>query len=133
MLLADRSGRFTSNVALRAHFGGGAAAEDVRNSISGTISNFMDGGRPIDRGWSVTSNKIGGGTGGTGTFDASAGTFTEGTTAGGDAAGTWSGAFYGDDTLDSNNATPQPGSVAGEFTPAFHYDDVVGAFGARKQ
>ena len=130
-LLDDRSGRFTADVALRAYFGGGAVAPDDQNSIGGTVSNFMDGGRPIDSGWSVTLNKIGGGTGGTGTFDTSAGTFTEGTTAGGDTAGTWSGAFYGDDTA-VNNVTPQPGSVAGEFTAGFHNGSVVGAFGARK-
>ena len=133
MLLDDRTGRFTADVALTANFGGSAVAADDRNSIGGTVSDFMDGGRPIDSGWSVTLNRIGGGTGGSGTFDASAGTFTEGTTAGGGAAGTWSGAFYGDDTVDSNGVTPQPGSVAGEFTAGFHNGSAVGAFGARKQ
>ena len=131
-LLDDRSGRFTADVALRAYFGGGAVAPDDQNSIGGTVSGFMDGGREIDSGWSVTLNKIGGGTGGTGTFDTSGGTFTEGTTAGGGTAGTWSGAFYGDDTA-VDNVTPQPGSVAGEFTAGFHNGSVVGAFGARKQ
>ena len=134
-LLDDRTGRFTADVALTAYFGGGAVAADDQNSIGGTVSNFMDGGRPIDSGWSVTLNRIGGSTGGTGTFDTSAGTFTEGTTAGGaggDTAGTWSGAFYGDDTA-VNNVTPQPGSVAGEFTAGFHNGSAVGAFGARKQ
>ena len=130
-LLDDRSGRFTADVALKAYFGGGAVAPDDADSISGTISNFLDGGQAIDSGWSVTLNKIGGGTGGTGNFN-SDGTFTEGSTAGGGAAGTWSGAFYGDDTSDSNVA-PQPGSVAGEFTAGFHNGAVVGAFGARKQ
>ena len=130
-LLDDRSGRFTADVALRAYFGGGTVTPDNRNSIGGTISNFMDGGQAIDSGWSVTLNKIGGSTGGTGSFN-SDGTFTEGTTAGGGAAGTWSGAFYGDDTADSS-VTPQPGSVAGEFTAGFHNGAVVGAFGARKQ
>ena len=132
-LLDDRTGRFTADVALTAYFGGGAVAADDQNSIGGTVSDFMDGGRPIDSGWSVTLNRIGGGTGGTGTFDAAAGTFTEGTTAGGDAAGTWSGAFYGDATVGGNGVTPQPGSVAGEFTAGFHNGSVVGAFGATKQ
>ena len=131
-LADDRTGRFTADVALTAHFGGGAVAEDDRNSIGGTISNFMDGGRPIDSGWSVRLNKIGGGTGGTGTLDTSAATFSGGTTAGGGAAGTWSGAFYGDATA-VDSVTPQPSGVAGEFTAGFHNGDVVGAFGARKQ
>ena len=132
-LLDDRSGRFTADVALKAYFGGGAVASDDEDSISGTISNFMDDGQAIDSGWSVRLNKIGDGTGGTGSFNTSAGTFSGGTTAGGGAAGTWSGAFYGDDTADSNDMIPQPSSAAGEFTAGFHNGDVVGAFGARKQ
>ena len=133
-LLDDRSGRFTADVALTAYFSGGAIAPDDENSIGGTISNFMDDGQPIDSGWSVTLNKIGGGAGGggTGTFSTSDGTFTAGTTAGGGAAGTWSGAFYGD-TTQVDGVTPQPGSVAGEFTAGFHNGAVIGAFGARKQ
>ena len=131
-LLDDRSGRFTADVALKAYFGDSAVALDDQNSISGTISNFMDGEQQIDTGWSVTLNKIGGGPGGGGTGTFSAGTFSGGTTAGGGAAGTWSGAFYGDDTA-VNSVTPQPGSVAGEFTAGFHNGAVVGAFGAIKQ
>ena len=130
-LLDDRSGRFTADVALTAYFGGEDIAASLQNSISGTISNFMDGGQTIDGSWSVGLNKIGGSTGGTGTFDTSAGTFTGGTTAGGGAAGTWSGRFYGDDEA-VNDVTPQPGSVAGEFTAGFRNGAVVGAFGARK-
>ena len=132
-LLDDRAGRFTADVALTAYFGGGAVAADDRNSIGGTVSDFMDGGRAIDSGWSVRLNRIGGGSGGSGTFDAAAGTFTEGATAGGGTAGTWSGAFYGDDTAEGNDVPPQPGSVAGEFTAGFHNGSAVGAFGARKQ
>ena len=128
-LLDDRTGRFTADVALTAYFGGGTIAPDDQNSIGGTISSFMEDGRAIDSGWSVTLNRIGG-SGGAGAFDASAGTFTAGTTAGGGAAGTWSGAFYGDATVDGNGVTPQPGSVAGEFTAGFHNGGVVGA---RKQ
>ena len=133
-LLDDRAGRFTADVALKAYFGGGAVAADDQYSVGGTISSFMDGGQPIDSGWSVRLNKIGGGTGGggAGTFDTAAATFTEGTTAGGGAAGTWSGAFYGDDT-EVDSVTPQPSSVAGEFTAGFHNGGVAGAFGARKQ
>ena len=128
-LLDDRSGRFTADVALRAYFGGDDIAASNQNSIGGTISSFMDGGRPIDSGWSVTLNRIGGASG-SGSF--SGGEFTEGTTTGGGAAGTWSGAFFGDDTA-VDGVTPQPGSVAGKFTAGFHNGDVVGAFGARKQ
>ena len=130
-LLDDRSGRFTADVALKAYFGGGAVAQDNQNSISGTITNFMDGGQQIDSGWSVTLNKIQSG-GNDQTWNDSDGTFSGGTTAGGGAAGTWSGAFYGDHAQ-VNHATPQPSSVAGEFTAGFHNGAVVGAFGATKQ
>ncbi len=129
-LLDDRTGRFTADVALRAYFGGGAVAPDDRNSIGGTISGFMDGGQSIDSGWSVTLNRIQSGTSGQ-TWDNN-GAFSGGTTAGGGAAGTWSGAFYGDDTA-VNNVTPQPSAVAGEFTAGFHNGEVVGAFGAGKR
>ena len=129
-LLDDRSGRFTADAALKAYFGGGAVAPDDEHSIGGTISNFMDGGQSIDRGWTVTLNKIGGGTGGSGDF--SGGAFTGGTAAGGGAAGTWSGRFYGDDDA-QDGVTPQPSAVAGKFTAGFHNGDAVGAFGARKQ
>lgn len=128
-LLDERLGRFTADVALEAYFGGDDVAVSNQNSIGGTISNFMDGGQPIDSGWSVTLNRIGG-AGGSGSF--SGGEFTGGTTAGGSAAGTWSGAFYGDHA-EVGGATPQPSGVAGEFTAGFYNGDVVGAFGASKQ
>ena len=54
----DRTGRFTADVALQAHFSGSAIARDVQNSISGTVSNFMDGGQAVDSGWTVRLNKI---------------------------------------------------------------------------
>lgn len=130
-LLDDRAGRFTADVALRAYFGGSAVAAVDRNSISGTISNFMDGGGAIDSGWSVTLNKIQSGTSGQ-TWDNN-GAFSGGAAAGGGAAGTWSGAFYGDGTPDGNGVTPQPSAVAGEFTAGFHNGEVVGAFGAGKR
>ncbi|MCY4460091.1 MAG: hypothetical protein OXC26_06790 [Albidovulum sp.] len=130
-LLDDRSGRFTADVVLTAYFGGDDIAVSNQNSISGTISGFMDGGQPIDSDWSVTLNKIQSGTSGQ-TWDNN-GAFSGGsTTAGGGTAGTWSGAFYGDATS-VNDVTPQPSAVAGEFTAGFHNGDVVGAFGARKQ
>ena len=112
----DRSGRFTADVALTAYFGGDDIAVSNQNSISGTVSSFMDGGQVIDSGWSVTLNKIQSGGGNNQAWNApDAGAFSGGTTAGGGAAGTWSGRFYGDDT-EVNTVTPQPSSVAGEFT-----------------
>ena len=132
-LLDDRWGRFTADVALQAYFSGGSVAVDNQNSIGGTVSNFMDGGQPIDSGWTVTLNRIQSGTGDQTWNDSNMGAFSGGTTAGGGAAGTWSGQFFGDATVDGNGVTPQPSSVAGEFTAGFHNGEVAGAFGARKQ
>lgn len=110
------AGRFTATAEFTANFGDDPkVGTEYQNSISGTIRNFMDGGRMIDAAWVVEL----GGVGGEGLF--MEGTFTGGTATGG---GTWNGAFFGG--AEDN----PPTGVAGEFTAGFGNGDLVGAFGA---
>ncbi|MDE0412651.1 MAG: hypothetical protein OXI37_10635, partial [Gammaproteobacteria bacterium] len=131
------SGQFTADAMLEASFGGDNVAVNDQFSISGTISNFMDGDTAIDSDWMVNlrrgindqgntdptddlpAKNIGGGTGATGTFS--------GVTHGGmldDASneGAWSGTFHGDPAAD------QPTSASGIFDAHFTNGHVRGAF-----
>ena len=131
------AGRFTADAELTAHFVGNDVAQNDQLSISGSIKNFMDGGKAIDAGWIVELNKIGG-TVGTGIFNTNPFAldthFFSGTTTGG---GSWSGQFYGtvvvdnDDQTEGNQST-LPSGVAGQFNAGFDNGSVSGAFGATK-
>ena len=129
---ADRSaGRFTASASLTANFGGGAIPANDHYMISGTISDFRDAaGKSIDGSWSVALKKIQRDSQNQTWGDTFDGGATDG---GGAAAGTWRGAFYGDNTQDSQGNTPLPTGVAGEFTAGFTNGEVVGAFGATRQ
>ena len=110
-------GRFTAKASLMARFGtGDHTAVSLQNRISGTISNFMDGGVPIDATWSVDLDAI--------NFSAS----TDGSFGGNN--DDWSGQFVGG----SDGTTPKPpDGVVGEFSETFSNGRVIGAFGATKQ
>ncbi len=135
------SGQFTADANLMANFGGPDVAQNRQNSISGTVSNFMDdSGNMIDDDWSVKLNEAEISTTDF-TISASAGgTSRPATTTGG---GSWQGSFYGNpmdadgtaipdkpDTIAAENA---PTSVAGEFNAHFSNGHVIGAFGATKK
>ena len=145
------SGQFTANAVLNANFGGGEVAANHAFSISGTISNFMDGGQPINSAWVVNLNrrmidhdsntatpmrqqKNIGALATVGDRDGTSGTF-DGVTDGGalgSAAGSWSGLFHGaDDT--TTTGVEQPASVSGMFDGHFSNGHVRGSFGANKQ
>lgn len=143
------SGQFTADANLMAYFGGGDVAVNLQNSITGTVSNFMDdSGNMIDDDWSVKLNRAaissGADPAGATTLIIAAGdtvgtTARPATTTGG---GSWQGAFYGNpmnadgaivndpSTLAAENA---PTGVAGEFNGHFSNGHVIGAFGATKK
>ncbi len=138
-----RGGQFTAQAKLTASFGGENVAARNTNSISGTISNFMDmNGDPIDSSWVVMLNRgpdsdttdddmddLQNITEGTGAITG----VTMGTSAGGDgAAGTWAGQLHGIEDA-ATTETDAPTSVSGTFDAHFVNGHALGAFGARIQ
>lgn len=112
-------GAFTADVNLMAYFGTSAdVAVNDQQTLSGTVSNFMDGENMIDESWSLKLNRT--------KFDTGAAPF-EGTTSGGGDDGAWTFSFFGPGAGD-----PAPTGVAGEFTGHFSRGHVAGAYGATK-
>ena len=151
------SGSFTADAELTAKFGGPSVSEDDWFSISGTVTDFMDGMMRRLDGWSVdlkradfvnrdkdgTLNRVVVDDEPTGNSHST--TFGGATTGG----GTWSGEFFGtaknivsavpasgevddDDFVPAVPAVPasMPSSVAGQFNGHFANGHVNGAFGA---
>ena len=124
------SGHFMADAELTATFGQvpvsatddtGTIADNLLNTLTGTIDNFRLSGHDDGPGWSVALN---------GDIDPAAGTVASGTAKGGDGEGSFSATFHrprGDDN------TAKPGSVVGEFNAGFNNGSVAGAFGATKQ
>ena len=128
-LVSGHVGSFTADVSLSAEFGERTSvASDNHNTISGTISNFMDGEFAL--GWTATLKSKG---------------FAEvtGVTSGGDgtADGSWTASFFGPNTDDfdhdgdpENADVPRrPSGVAGEFVTHFGNGHAAGAYGASEK
>ena len=118
-------GTFTADVALTAAFGGDDVAINDQFKISGSVTNFMEGGESL--GWSVALQEVDiSGTGGGDAYliegDASAfsGTGAPGT-------GSWEAMFYG-----PVDGVAAPTGVAGQFGANLGDTDLAGAFGATK-
>lgn len=136
------TGQFTATASLTAYFGGTGVATRDTNTISGTVSGFMDGDTSINDGWTLKLNKslidssgawglAAEGTAATQTED------SQGTTSGNDRhGGEWSATFHGSTmvptTGDDTNNSMQPGSIAGTFNGHFQGGHVAGAFGAKQ-
>ena len=137
------TGQFTATANLKAYFGGtGVAARDA-NTISGTVSGFMDGDTSINDGWTLKLNKSLISTSAawdladTGNADTQTLT-SQGTTSGNDRhGGAWSATFHGSTMVptsgDDTTNSMQPGSIAGTFNGHFQDGHVAGAFGATKE
>ena len=139
------SGTFTAKATLMANFGGDVVAADDKFSISGTVSDFMDGDTNL--GWTAKlmsasfvdrdddTNAIAA-TSHRNSFDG----MTEGSS--GQDNGQWRGMFYGPSGLDpvgqasaaadDNDDRVQPSGVSGEFNTHFNNGHVHGAFGATR-
>ena len=131
-------GTFVADASLTAQFGtegtddaGKVAVADLW-TISGEISNFMDGAK--DLGWKLMLKKTD--LGGTGRSDVNALEGTAGPTFSGKTEGSagardgdWAGSMWGDPEADTD-ALSHPTGVAGEFNGHFTNGHVAGAFGA---
>ena len=131
-------GQFTATAALMANFAQlmnvadpaqATIAASLVQSISGTISYFMDGGEAIPGKWELELMRA--------PFDNTSVDGYNGATSGGPGTvpGTWAGMFFGPVTIDNTgdtdeNAAEYPTGVAGEFTGHFNTGHVIGAFGA---
>ncbi len=127
---ASTSGHFTADVNLTATFGQvteggeGTIAQNLLNSITGTISGFDLSGGEDASGWEVD---VAGDIANNGVAD--------GGTARGSGkdgpAGSFTGMFQGDD-MNDENAAIAPKALVGEFNADFSNGAVAGAYGARK-
>ena len=130
MLEPTSHGGFTATAVLTAKFAGGDIPANDHNTISGTISDFRDGGYPIDETWTVTLERA------DIADDGVIGDTTAGTTkaAGSMTEGKWTGAFLGGDGSDGDLQNHvMPSAVTGTFGAHFTNGHVVGAFGAHHQ
>ena len=122
-------GHFSADVELMATFGQvmedgtNTIADNVVNTVTGTIDNFgLSGGEANS--WSVAlSADINGDTGTTTTATATA--------KGGMGDGSFNATFHGP-VADVGGVVPKPSSVVGEFNAGFTNGSVAGAFGARE-
>jgi hypothetical protein len=129
--VSETSGEFTADANLTAYFGQvevageDSIADNLLNTIRGTISKFEDGGENLN--WTLMLNAIE-----TDDADQFPG-FTGGTTTGNSAIpGDWAGSFYGNPEVSADTTKDYPTGVAGEFTGHFVNGHVIGAFGAKR-
>ena len=145
------SGQFTADAILEANFGGGEVAANHQFSVTGTISNFMDGGMPIDADWMVNLNRrmidqdsdpatpmqrqrnIGAAANahGTGANDTFSGVTDGGMLDDASNEGNWSGQFHG--AIYNADTSPMPVSASGTFDAHFTNGHVRGAFATNVQ
>ena len=135
-----RSGQFTADASLAANFGGPSVRQVDHYSISGTITNFMDGDRIVDANWRLALERADFGPG----SSAANGVFlgqSQDVDADGDPIegpadmGGWEGQFFGEVDVDADdgmtgNQSTLPTGVVGTFDGQFNNGVVVGAFGA---
>ena len=124
MLEPTSHGGFWAIAELTAKFGGGDIPANDHNSITGTISGFMDGSSVIDKDWMVTLEK--------GTIEPGGG-ITAGVTKATGKDGDWAGAFLGGSDTGQATDHVMPSAVTGTFDAHFTNGHVVGAFGAYEQ
>ena len=142
--LVVTDGTFTADAMLIAKFRGDRIATADHNTVTGTISDFMDGSTDLgfaDLILEKASISNLGAIGGERTTGTPA-TAIAGETNGGGTSGNWTGQFYGNLGADNDaaggnlpNGLPVasdnfPADVAGEFNGHFENGHVAGAFGA---
>lgn len=141
-VLRRRAGQFTADAMLTANFDVDGFVTTNDFSISGTLSNFMDGNRKIDPNWHLAlgSATFGADSYGNTEFSGSTQDVDENGSpiAGAAGMGDWNGHLFGPVTVDDRSTgdmdeTVRPSGVAGTFDGHFNNGDVVGAFGAERQ
>ena len=130
--IPQEGGQFTADANLDANFSGGDVSPNALNTVTGMITNFMDGGNAIPGGWALELMKA---SFASGTYTDN-GTFTAMTRRDADTAadGSWTARFFGDSENDPKTdpviETNLPTGIVGEFTGHFNTGHVLGAFGA---
>ena len=117
------SGQFVADAMLTASFGGDTVGTSHQNTVTGTITNFMDSNGASIADWELTLSRSTSSTGGT--FAGQTSGYKDST-----ALGDWDGQFYGTDPAAADD---RPGSAAGTFNGHFLNGHVAGAFGATLQ
>ena len=127
--LVVTDGAFTADAMLEAKFGGNTVLGSEHLTVSGRISDFMDGSTDLEfADLMLSAPQAADGTGSIG----ETGAFS-GSTNGGGRTGSWTGQFYGSaagGTGDTVTTDDYPTDVAGEFNGHFVNGHVAGAFGA---
>ena len=118
---AARSGAFTAEATLTAHFFGPRDEGDIR----GTIGSFRNAAGRTMPGWSVTLKETGLTAGRSWFAGETGGTIGAGTSG----TGSWEGRFHGTDGAETD---PRPSDVTGRFDVHFPGAHVAGAFGATR-
>ena len=132
--IPQEGGQFAADASLTANFSGGDVAPNDEHTVTGMITNFMDGGNAIPGGWALElmaasfANADG-------YTDSATSTFTGDTGRNADTAdGRWTARFFGDSENDPKTTdvveTDMPTGIVGEFTGHFNTGHVLGAFGA---
>ena len=123
--LVVSDGMFTADAMLTAKFGGNTVAVADQNTVSGTISSFMDGSMDLGFADLVLGKS---------TVLTTTGSSFSGETNGGGTSGDWRAQFYGNAGAGAGTtaADDYPANVAGKFNGHFVNGHVAGAFGAEK-
>ena len=138
--LVVTSGQFTADAELEASFAGTGVAADDHFTVTGEISDFMDGSTNLgfdvlvlEKAFIGTDGTIGQ----TGVANNTPPNFIAGETNGGGTSGNWTGKFYGTANMGDNNdadgnitSNDYPMDVSGQFNGHFADGHVAGAFGA---
>ena len=128
--IPQEGGQFTADASLTANFTGDDVAMSARHTVTGMITNFMDGGNAIPGGWALELMAASFASG----VYADNGTFMGDTGRDADTAdGKWTASFFGDTLADPDDADVvenMPTGIVGEFTGHFNTGHVLGAFGA---
>ena len=128
--IPQEGGQFTADANLTANFMGGDVSANDLHTVTGMITNFMDGGNAIPGDWAL---ELMAASFASGTY-VDNGTFTGDTGRNADTAdGEWTARFFGiaaDDPKTDVVETNMPTGIVGEFTGHFNTGHVLGAFGA---
>ena len=126
--VATTAGHFKADASLTAHFGGTSVAEDLHDTVTGTIDNFALSGEEKNA-WSVALKGR--------RADGEDTVVSDDGANGGGAPGAFTATFHGPtpqiDAENANVGLVAPGAVIGEFDANFSNGSVAGGFGARKQ
>ena len=130
--IPQEGGQFAADASLTANFSGDDVSANAEHTVTGMITNFMDGGNAIPGGWAL---ELMAASFASDVYNANETTFTGRTRRDADTAadGDWTASFFGvsaDDPKTDVVETDMPTGIAGEFAGHFNTGHVLGGFGA---